>query len=491
MTWPIDPRPAKALLKLRAQINAAAPNRSGANEGSTALTAGMIGDAAHQSRASDHNPRDGVVLATDITHDPRHGVDTYAMSDYMITHPDRRLRHIISNKRIAGNAEFVETNKRLYNFPGVWKWAPYNGENDHTHHNHIGLVRDKRVYDQDQDWDIGPMAPKTDAPVVVAQPVLRKGSKGEAVRELQKLLGIEADGDFGAVTEYAVKAAQKGAGLVMDGVVGPYTWEAIRLPPRMPPLAPAVSPDREPLPVTPPARPSPAVADLVAASALQDVNWKNRGIAPPGYLHGMALAFREALRRYRAGDPAALAMAQKVGSVTGDAMLWLDMFRELGMRNDKDGEATLRHLFVLLIGLGMRESSGRYCEGRDRSAGNTTAETAEAGLFQASWDLRRGVPRNLLQNLLAEYASTSAMGLRAEFARGVQCTARDLEVYGTGEGATFQRLCKEKPLFAVMCAAVGLRYVRSHWGPVNRREVELRKEADDLLQQIQAMDAAS
>ena len=43
------------------------------------------------------------------------------------------------------------------------------------------------------------------------------------------------------------------------------------------------------------------------------------------------------------------------------------------MRNDVSGTDTLRHLFVLMIGLGMRESSGRYCEGRDQSASNTSA----------------------------------------------------------------------------------------------------------------------
>ena len=36
------------------------------------------------------------------------------------------------------------------------------------------------------------------------------------------------------------------------------------------------------------------------------------------------------------------------------------------MRNDVSGIDTLRHLFVLMIGLGMRELSGRYCEGRDQ-----------------------------------------------------------------------------------------------------------------------------
>ena len=49
----------------------------------------------------------------------------------------------------------------------------------------------------------------------------------------------------------------------------------------------------------------------------------------------------------------------------------------------------------------MRESSGKYCEGRDKSADNTTAETAEAGLFQTSFNARRSSP--LLPKLFAEF----------------------------------------------------------------------------------------
>lgn len=54
--------------------------------------------------------------------------------------------------------------------------------------------------------------------------VLKKGSKGEEVKVLQKLLNITVDGDFGAKTEAAVKAFQKSRNLVADGVVGSKTW---------------------------------------------------------------------------------------------------------------------------------------------------------------------------------------------------------------------------------------------------------------------------
>lgn len=70
--------------------------------------------------------------------------------------------------------------------------------------------------------------------------VLRKGSEGEQVKTLQRLLlalGYEmksasgkkygADGDFGGATETAVKAFQRAKGLEDDGVVGKNTWNAL------------------------------------------------------------------------------------------------------------------------------------------------------------------------------------------------------------------------------------------------------------------------
>ena len=56
---------------------------------------------------------------------------------------------------------------------------------------------------------------------------LRRGSKGDAVKQLQSLLGITADGIFGAQTEKAVKDFQKKNGLQADGIVGSKTWAAL------------------------------------------------------------------------------------------------------------------------------------------------------------------------------------------------------------------------------------------------------------------------
>ena len=54
--------------------------------------------------------------------------------------------------------------------------------------------------------------------------ILKRGSRGEAVVKLQRLLGIGDDGVFGYGTERAVKDFQRSRGLYPDGIVGKATW---------------------------------------------------------------------------------------------------------------------------------------------------------------------------------------------------------------------------------------------------------------------------
>jgi len=55
--------------------------------------------------------------------------------------------------------------------------------------------------------------------------VVRKGSKGDAVKQIQRKLGLAEDGIFGSGTEAAVKKWQADNNLVADGIVGPATLE--------------------------------------------------------------------------------------------------------------------------------------------------------------------------------------------------------------------------------------------------------------------------
>ena len=64
-------------------------------------------------------------------------------------------------------------------------------------------------------------------------PTLRRGAKGETVELLQELLNVagiqvKIDGDFGVLTEEAVKKFQESNGLKPDGIVGPLTWEKLQ-----------------------------------------------------------------------------------------------------------------------------------------------------------------------------------------------------------------------------------------------------------------------
>ena len=58
--------------------------------------------------------------------------------------------------------------------------------------------------------------------------LLKKGVKGEPVKDLQKAVGVKADGYFGAGTEKAVKAFQKKHKLKADGICGPSTWKRVK-----------------------------------------------------------------------------------------------------------------------------------------------------------------------------------------------------------------------------------------------------------------------
>ena len=59
--------------------------------------------------------------------------------------------------------------------------------------------------------------------------ILKIGSNGPDVADLQEALGIAADGAFGPKTEAAVKEFQAQNGLTADGIVGPKTWAALGL----------------------------------------------------------------------------------------------------------------------------------------------------------------------------------------------------------------------------------------------------------------------
>lgn len=137
-------RVARSLSVLRRQVDGLAPGRSKASDGT-------IGDAAHASRDSDHNPwvvdaGVGVVTAMDITHDPAHGCDAGALAQRIVAGRDPRVKYVISNRRIANSASIGGA--------APWTWRPYGGSNPHEKHVHVSVKAQRAAYDDESPWMI-------------------------------------------------------------------------------------------------------------------------------------------------------------------------------------------------------------------------------------------------------------------------------------------------------------------------------------------------
>lgn len=126
MTW----RMARSLDVLLAEVNTSAPGRSKASDGG-------IGDAAHATRTSDHNPwvkvnGVGVVRARDVTHDPAGGLDAAALADH--------LAGLLGKHPALGTGGYVIFNGRIISTSRLDEgWRPYTGLNAHRQHVHISV----------------------------------------------------------------------------------------------------------------------------------------------------------------------------------------------------------------------------------------------------------------------------------------------------------------------------------------------------------------
>lgn len=235
---------------------------------------------------------------------------------------------------------------------------------------------------------------------------------------------------------------------------------------------------------------SAAVASIEAVaggSSCASYSWKDRGPAPKGYIEGVAIVFARAVCAPTRSD-VAIASAAKSTDDVHDALAWYaSIFSGLGMSNDVAGVDTLRHEYTLLMGLGLRESSGQYCTGRDTSASNTSSDSAEAGAWQTSWDSH--VVNAELPKIFAKYRTSDVGCTLATFSRGVTCSAADWKDWGTGaDGLDFQKRSKECPAFAAEYAAVMLRVDGGrlgHYGPLRTQAAEVRPECDAMLKKVQ------
>lgn len=218
-------RLANSIQQLLKQVNAEDPHRRKDADGG-------IGDAAHASRKSDHNPYiivrgQGVVRAYDFTHAPETGFDGRAFAEMLLKNKDPRIRYIISNYRIAYGKDGQQP----------WKWLPYlvpPNKNPHDHHTHVSVTEKEAEFDSPSRWNLSGMAEAASAQgeeansYVPPPTTLRLKARGELVKKMQTgigLTGASVDGFFGPNTEKALKAYQKAHDLVADGICGPQTWK--------------------------------------------------------------------------------------------------------------------------------------------------------------------------------------------------------------------------------------------------------------------------
>lgn len=220
---------------------------------------------------------------------------------------------------------------------------------------------------------------------------------------------------------------------------------------------------------------------LAGKSSCASYSWIGRSKAPSGYVKGMALTYARSYCRYKTSfsAPSTLAtiLSRPPGNTSTDALAHYTNFRELAA-----GEEVILSLYTLGIGLGMRESSGKYCEGRDMSASNTSASTAEAGMFQTSYDSMSASSE--LSKLYAEYRADTSKCFLETFKVGVS-SCPNSSIAGSGVGAEFQAFNKSCPAFAAEYAMVMLRVRRSHYGPINRKEAEVNSSCNQMLSAVQ------
>lgn len=228
------------------------------------------------------------------------------------------------------------------------------------------------------------------------------------------------------------------------------------------------------------------IKTLAGSSSCAAHSWTGRSRAPVAYIKGMALTYARSYCRLKQSLDAPTALVKILSgaavSSTSDALvLYSSNFSNLSMSVSTAGSETLRSLYTLGIGLGMRESSGKYCEGRDMSASNTSASTAEAGMFQTSYDSIGASPE--LNKLFSEYKADISKCFLDVFKVGVTCKASSIS--GSGIGAEYQAFNKSCPAFAAEYAMVMLRVRRNHYGPINRKEAELAPACNQMLKGVQ------
>lgn len=193
-----------------------------------------------------------------------------------------------------------------------------------------------------------------------------------------------------------------------------------------------------------PVQPPTTIEQIVLANGCKDHYFKERGKAPMGFMMGIAHTYAQAKCK-----------KDFVTRVTVPHKDYKDVMKHYNLA------PKLENVFTLLVGLGMRESSGRHCCGRDMSAGFSTSQSAEAGLWQTSYDSR------YLDKSLPSFADNWTGECHLEYySKGVTCSAADWKYWGDQmPGRLYQEKAKKCPSFHGEYTALVMRANKNHFGP--------------------------
>jgi len=226
------------------------------------------------------------------------------------------------------------------------------------------------------------------------------------------------------------------------------------------------------------------IVDIAARSDCASHRWNNRGRAPVGYIKGMAVMYAKSFCDTKGSPSTALTvMTQALQGAQDSLVRYQDELVANGVDVKRDIER-LRALYTLGIGQGMRESSGNTTEGRDIRAKHPSASSAEAGIFQTSFDSLSRSPA--LPKLLEQYHAHTGDCRLEVFKEGIRRVSTR-PVLGSGPGAEFQRFTRQCPALATEYALVLLRVNRRHFGPIIRKETEYFQPCNEMLKQVESV----
>ncbi len=202
----------------RLDINAAWPARMTQRRGYD--SDGWIGDRAHTSRTSDHNPdSNGIVHAIDVDVDM---LDPARLLAAILRHPSTR---------------YAIYKDRIYHRNNGFKPAKYTGV--YHHHMHWSIEHTTAARNSGARLGLGGGGVPGPSPAPAGGRMsrfatLRRNPRvvSAAVKTLQRASralgsGLAVDGSFGDRTRTWVLAFQRANKLKVDGVVGPQMWCAV------------------------------------------------------------------------------------------------------------------------------------------------------------------------------------------------------------------------------------------------------------------------